>query len=98
MSGGAAGLFPGAAAGVAGIERRFSGILTGEVMSVEKLELPLGLGMALAQNEAAMKQFEALPEAEKKAFTQRAHTVRSKQEMRRLVAGLAEKNEGGGSV
>ena len=62
-----------------------------------KLELPLGLGMALAQNEAAMKQFEALPEAEKKAFTQRAHAVRSKQEMRRLVAGLAEKSEGGGS-
>ena len=29
---------------------------------MEKLELPLGLGMALAQNEAAMKQFEALPE------------------------------------
>ena len=62
---------------------------------MEKLELPLGLGMALAQNEAAMKQFEALSEAEKKSFTERAHTVRSKQEMRRLVAGLAEKNEGG---
>ena len=62
---------------------------------MEKLELPLGLGMALAQNEAAMKRFEALPEAEKKAFTQRAHAVRSKQEMRRLVAGLAEKSEGG---
>ena len=62
---------------------------------MEKLELPLGLGMALAQNEAAMKQFEALPEAEKKAFTQRAHTVRSKQEMRRLVDGLAQRGENG---
>ena len=64
-------------------------------MTVEKTELPLGLGMALAQNEAAMKQFEALPEAEKKAFTQRAHTVRSKQEMRRLVDGLAQRGENG---
>ena len=60
-----------------------------------KLELPLGLGMALAQNEAAMKQFEALSEAEKKRFTVRAHGVRSKQEMRRLVDGLAQRGEGG---
>lgn len=27
---------------------------------MENLELPLGFGMALAQNEAAMKQFESL--------------------------------------
>ena len=44
------------------------------------MELPLGFGMALAQNEAAMKRFEALSEAEK-------------QEMRQLIAGLC--NPGG---
>ena len=62
---------------------------------MEKLELPLGLGMALAQNEAAMKQFESLSASEKKHFTERAHSVRSKQEMRRLVDGLAQRGEGG---
>lgn len=51
-------------------------------------ELPLGFGMALAQNEAAMRGFEALPEPEKRAVIQRARGVRSKSEMRRLVAHL----------
>ena len=51
--------------------------------------LPLGLGMALAQNEAAMKQFESMTEPEKQAVLQRAHGVRSKQEMQRLVSSLS---------
>lgn len=51
-------------------------------------ELPLGFGMALAQNEAAMRQFEALSEAEKQAVIQRTHNVRSRQEMQQLVASL----------
>ena len=46
--------------------------------------------MALAQNEAAMKQFESLSEAEKQAVIQRTHSVTSKQEMRRLVASLCD--------
>ena len=50
--------------------------------------LPLGLGMALAQNEAAMEAFAAMTEAEKQLLLQRAHQVRSKEEMRRLVSGL----------
>ena len=53
-----------------------------------ELELPLGFGMALAQNEAAMKRFEALSEAEKQAVVQSTHSIRSKADMRRLVAGL----------
>lgn len=36
-----------------------------------EIELPLGLGMALAQNEAAMKRFESLSEPEKQAFVQK---------------------------
>ena len=55
---------------------------------MEKLELPLGLGMALAQNEPAMKRFEAMTEAQKRAVIERAHGVRSKNVMRQLVAGL----------
>lgn len=52
------------------------------------LELPLGFGMALAQNEAAMKRFESLSETEKQAVLAKTHSVRSKQEMRQLVDGL----------
>ena len=52
------------------------------------MELPMGFGMALAQNEAAMKQFESLSEAQKQAVIQRTHSVNSKQEMRQLVASL----------
>ena len=55
---------------------------------MEKTELPLGLGMALAQNEAAMQKFEGMTEAEKQAFLQRTHNVRSKAEMQQFVASL----------
>ena len=51
-------------------------------------ELPLGFGMALAQNEAAMHRFESLTEAEKQSVLQQVHGVRSKAEMQRLVSGL----------
>lgn len=51
-------------------------------------ELPLGFGMALAQNEAAMQRFELLSDAEKQAVIQKTHSIRSKQEMRRLVDSL----------
>ena len=46
------------------------------------LELPLGFGMALAQNEAAMKRFESLSETEKQAVLAKTHSVRSNQEIR----------------
>ena len=51
-------------------------------------ELPLGFGMALAQNEAAMKQFESLSDSEKQAVLQQARGVNSKREMQQLVAGI----------
>ena len=53
-------------------------------------DLLMGFSMALPQNEAAMKQFESLSEAEKQAVIQRTHSVTSKQEMRRLVASLCD--------
>lgn len=52
------------------------------------IELPLGFGMALAQNEAAMKKFEALSESEKRAIIDKTHTVNSKKEMQALVNSL----------
>lgn len=51
----------------------------------EKQELPLGFGMALARNEAALERFAALSDVEKQAVIAGAHTVRSKQEMRQYV-------------
>ena len=56
---------------------------------MEKTELPLGLGMALAQNEAAMQAFTAMSEPQRQAVLQRAHAVGSKGEMKQLVSGLA---------
>lgn len=54
------------------------------------MELPLGFGMALAQNEAAMHVFEAMADAEKQAVLEQCHQVHSKQEMQMLVARLEE--------
>ena len=56
---------------------------------MERNILPLGLGMALAQNEAAMHSFESMTEAQKLAIIDRTHSVNSRDEMQRLVASLA---------
>lgn len=45
-------------------------------------ELPLGMGMALAQDTVAMERFAALPETEKQSIIAGAHAVQSKAEMR----------------
>ena len=58
--------------------------------------LPLGFGMALAQNETALRKYEALTETEKKDLMNRIHTVRSKTEMRQLVAELADRPDANG--
>ena len=52
--------------------------------------LPLGLGMALAQNEAAMKRFESMTELEKQALIARCSQVKSKREMQQLVNRLTD--------
>ncbi|MEE0835653.1 MAG: hypothetical protein U0M08_04530 [Clostridia bacterium] len=52
------------------------------------LELPLGFGMALAQNEAAMKKFESLSSDEKESIICRAKNVGSKAVMHALVDSL----------
>lgn len=56
------------------------------------MDLPMGFGMALAQNEQAMKKFEALTEEEKQAVVQKAHNVSSKREMQSLVKSLTDDN------
>lgn len=62
-----------------------------EVIKMDENRLPLGFGMALAQNEAAMQAFESLSEAEKRNIIEQTHSVSSKKEMRQLVASLVQR-------
>lgn len=57
---------------------------------MEQLDLPMGFGMALAQNEKAMAKFESLSEQEKLSIIEQTHSVTSKKEMRALVDGLCK--------
>lgn len=57
---------------------------------MDKIDLPLGFGMALAQNEPAMKRFESLSESEKADIIKKTHSVNSKQEMKSLVNSLSD--------
>ncbi len=52
------------------------------------MELPLGLGLAMAQKPEAMERFAALPEAERQALVDQARGARTKQEMRSCVDQL----------
>ena len=52
-------------------------------------QIPLGLGMAFAQNMPAMEYFASLNQAQKQNIIDRAHNVHSKNEMRELVRQMA---------
>lgn len=50
---------------------------------------PIGFGLALSANTAAMNRYAHLTEAERQAIIGKAHNVRSEKEMYQLVANLA---------
>lgn len=52
-------------------------------------KVPIGFGMALAVNEPAMNAYAAMTEEQKQAILNKAHNVRSEEEMYALVATLA---------
>lgn len=52
-------------------------------------KVPIGFGMALAQNTAAMNRYAHLTEQQKQDILNKAHNVRSEKEMYTLVASLA---------
>ena len=52
-------------------------------------KVPIGFGMALAQNTAAMNHYAQLSEEQKQDVLDKAHNVRSEMEMYTLVADLA---------
>ncbi len=55
-------------------------------------KVPIGFGMALSQNEAAMMRYGQLDETKKQEILNKAHNVRSEKEMYTLVASLANGN------
>lgn len=52
-------------------------------------KVPIGFGMALAQNEEAMNAYAVMTHAQKQAVLHRAHQARSETEMRSIVSGIA---------
>lgn len=52
-------------------------------------ELPMGFGMNLMQNEAAMRGYAGLTESEKEHLIMRCRDARSKDEMQKIVDDLA---------
>lgn len=52
-------------------------------------KVPIGFGMALSQNTAAMNRYAHLTEQQKQDILNKAHNVRSEKEMYNLVATLA---------
>lgn len=52
-------------------------------------KVPIGFGMELAQNTAAMNRYAHLSENQKQDILNRAHNARSEKEMYDLVASLA---------
>ena len=52
-------------------------------------KIPIGFGMALAQNTAAINHYAHMTESQKQDILNKAHNVRSEKEMHDLVASLA---------
>ena len=51
--------------------------------------IPIGFGLALSANAAAMNYYAHLPEEQKQEILGKAHNIRSEKEMYSLVASLA---------
>lgn len=52
-------------------------------------DIPLGFGMALAQNSEAMTRFSAMTEEQRRQLIAGTHSVRSKKEMQAYVDRIA---------
>ena len=51
--------------------------------------IPIGFGLALSANTAAMNRYAHLSDSQRKDILNKAHNVRSEKEMYTLVASLA---------
>lgn len=52
-------------------------------------ELPVGFGMALAMNPPAWNTYSAMSDGEKQTILKKVRSVRSKEQMHRIVNSLA---------
>ena len=52
-------------------------------------KVPIGFGMALAQNTAAMHHYAPLSESQKQEVLNKAHNARSEKEMHQIVNSIA---------
>ena len=52
-------------------------------------KVPIGFGLALSANTAAMNRYAHLTESQKQDILNKAHAVRSEKEMYSLVASMA---------
>ena len=60
-----------------------------EVFTIDFYKIPIGFGLALSANTAAMNRYAQLNESQKQDILNKAHNVRSEKEMYSLVASLA---------
>jgi len=56
-------------------------------------KVPIGFGLALSSNTAAMNRYAHLTESKKRDILNRAHNARTEKEMYTLVADLANGKE-----
>lgn len=56
-------------------------------------ELPLSFVMNLAQNEEALRQYEAKSKAEKEEIISKTHNIKSRSEMKSFVNELSAQSE-----
>lgn len=52
-------------------------------------KVPIGFGLALAQNETAMAKYGSLSREQKQQYLDMAHNARSEKEMYQIVARIA---------
>ncbi len=52
--------------------------------------VPIGFGMALAQNEKAVNAYAMMTKEQKEAVLAKAHKARTETEMRRIVSEIAK--------
>lgn len=52
-------------------------------------DIPMGFGMALAQNSEAMKRFSAMTDEQRSKLINGTHEIRSKKEMKSYVEKIA---------
>lgn len=70
--------------------KKFEGIDIKMLNEEDKRSLPLGFGMALAQNTEALYHFAALSKIQQQQVIEHTKTVNSKSEMQQYVKQIAE--------